>query len=156
MSNMKGGCVAGAPVQEAEGWECLGGERFNETAGPFQHRYARDGAALCRMVPEERHTNGLGIVHGGALLTLADYCLFISARPAAEGAEIVTVSLSTEFLGAAWPGDRLEARGEVLKAGRSLIFVRGMVSVGSRPLLSFSGVAKIVPTSLSTSPERRP
>jgi acyl-coenzyme A thioesterase PaaI-like protein len=54
----------------------------------------------------------------------------------------VTVSLNGEFLGPARPGDLVTATGEVTKAGGSLLFVRGLVSTGSSPMLNFSGVIK--------------
>jgi acyl-coenzyme A thioesterase PaaI-like protein len=54
----------------------------------------------------------------------------------------VTVSFSSEFLDNAQEGDLIEAGGEVLRATRSMVFVRGLISSGSRPLLSFSATLK--------------
>jgi acyl-coenzyme A thioesterase PaaI-like protein len=54
----------------------------------------------------------------------------------------VTVSLNGEFIGPAFEGDLIEARGEVVKAGKSLVFIRGIVSTGGNPMLSYSGVVK--------------
>ena len=54
----------------------------------------------------------------------------------------VTVSLNGEFVGPAAVGDLVEATGEVVKAGGSLLFVRGLISTGGRPMLNFSGVVK--------------
>ncbi|WP_409998309.1 hotdog domain-containing protein, partial [Escherichia coli] len=47
-----------------------------------------------------------------------------------------------EFVGPAAVGDLVEATGEVVKAGGSLLFVRGLISTGGRPMLNFSGVVK--------------
>jgi len=39
-------------------------------------------------------------------------------------------------------GDLVEGTGEIVKAGRSMIFVRGMLSVADAPVVSFSAVVK--------------
>ncbi|BCH29898.1 hypothetical protein MesoLjLc_18280 [Mesorhizobium sp. L-8-10] len=87
----------------------------------------------------------MGIVHGGWLLTFADYCLFVTARTASDPDEIVTISMNSEFVGMTFPSQRVEAKAEIVRAGRSLIFVRGLVSGLKGPILNFSGVAKVVP-----------
>ena len=46
------------------------------------------------------------------------------------------------FEGAAEPGRMLTARGEVVYAGGSLVFVRGIISAEDRAVLSFSGTIK--------------
>ena len=76
------------------------------------------------------------------MLTLADFSLFAIASQELEGIHAVTVSLNGEFIGPANIGDLIEARGEVVKAGGSLIFLRGLVSTGGKPMLSYSGVVK--------------
>jgi acyl-coenzyme A thioesterase PaaI-like protein len=54
----------------------------------------------------------------------------------------VTVSLNGEFVGPANVGDLVEATGEVVRAGGSLVFMRGLISTGGRPMMTFSGVVK--------------
>ena len=54
----------------------------------------------------------------------------------------LTVAFTSEFLGSAREGDYMEARGEVLRAGGSLIFVRGVVTAEGKPCLNFSGTIK--------------
>ena len=81
-------------------------------------------------------------MHGGCMLTFADYALFCIARQELLEQHAVTVSLNGEFVGPAHVGDLVEAVGEVVKAGRSMIFLRGLVSTGGRPMLTFSGVIK--------------
>jgi acyl-coenzyme A thioesterase PaaI-like protein len=39
-------------------------------------------------------------------------------------------------------GELIEARGEVIRAGGSLIFIRGIVTAEGRPCLNFSGTVK--------------
>jgi acyl-coenzyme A thioesterase PaaI-like protein len=81
-------------------------------------------------------------MHGGCLMTFADFALFMVSLDALEGARGVTVTLDNTFVDAAWPGELVEATGEVTRAGGSLIFARGTVFTGQRTLLTFSGVIK--------------
>ena len=76
-------------------------------------------------------------------MSFADYCLFAIASPILE-APGVTVSFSCEFLDAAREGELIEATGEVTRAGGSLIFLRGLLKSGERPLFTFSGTIKRV------------
>jgi acyl-coenzyme A thioesterase PaaI-like protein len=82
-------------------------------------------------------------VHGGALMAFADYCLFAMAAPVLDGPG-VTVSFACEFLDAAREGELVEATGEIMRAGGSMIFLRGMLTSGERKLFSFSGTIKRV------------
>jgi acyl-coenzyme A thioesterase PaaI-like protein len=55
-----------------------------------------------------------------------------------------TVSLSTDFLSAVQAGDWIEGVGEISRRTRTLIFVRAMLQVGERSVLSAQGVWKFV------------
>ena len=46
------------------------------------------------------------------------------------------------FIDGAYVGELVEATGEVIRAGRSLIFVRGQINAGERVLMTFSGVIR--------------
>lgn len=114
---------------------------FEDHAGPF---YCRpEGAGLvCGFVPEAKNRNGGGNVHGGALMTFADYALFMIAGGLDLAVHGVTVTMNCEFVGAGEPGRLLTARGEVVRAGFSMIFVRGMIDDDGRNVLAFSGTIK--------------
>ena len=56
----------------------------------------------------------------------------------------MTASLNGEFIDAAREGELIEASGEVVRAGGSLVFIRGLVSSAGRPLLNFSAIVKKV------------
>ena len=56
----------------------------------------------------------------------------------------VTVSFACEFLDAAREGELMECDGEITRAGGSLIFLRGVLKSGERPLFTFSGTIKRV------------
>jgi acyl-coenzyme A thioesterase PaaI-like protein len=80
-------------------------------------------------------------VHGGAFMGFADYCLFATAAPVLQGPG-VTVSFGCEFLDAAREGELVEGSGEIMRAGGSMIFMRGLLTSGERPLFTFSGTIK--------------
>jgi acyl-coenzyme A thioesterase PaaI-like protein len=80
-------------------------------------------------------------VHGGCFMTFADYCLFAFAAPVLQGPG-VTVSFGCEFLDAAREGDLVEGSGEIMRAGGSMIFLRGVLNSGERTLFTFSGTIK--------------
>jgi acyl-coenzyme A thioesterase PaaI-like protein len=81
-------------------------------------------------------------LHGGCLMTFADFALFWIAYDELRGTGAVTASFSSEFIDSAREGELIEATGEVLRSTRSMIFARGLISSGNRPLLSFSGILK--------------
>lgn len=140
---------------EFVGWQQLPAVEFNEHVGPFYHRFVVDGSVECAFRMESKNLNGEDIAHGGSLLTFADYCLYVAAAHHAKGS-VVTVSLTSEFLGSVQRGELVKAKGSVISAGRSLIFARGLSFVDGRNVLSFSGVFKKLRSPTSISPHPRP
>jgi acyl-coenzyme A thioesterase PaaI-like protein len=115
-------------------------ETFSYLAGPF---YFRDGPTPgVGFYAEKHHCNMVGIVHGGALLTLADMALFNICFKAIGRFNGVTLTLNSEFLNAGKPDTFIEATGELTKAGKQMLFARGMVSAAGTPLMSFSGTLR--------------
>jgi acyl-coenzyme A thioesterase 13 len=129
---------------EFAGWETYGvpNTTFDSTVNPFYFRTEEDGSVRCAFKAEERHMNFGGRMHGGCLMTFADVCLFQIAERAMEGTIGVTVQLDSTFIDGAYVGEIVEATGEVMKSGRSLIFVRGKLTTGDRLLMSFSGIIR--------------
>lgn len=128
---------------EWAGWrQWIGSDPFEDQSGPYYTRDEPDGGVLCAFRAERKHMNGGGFMHGGCMLTFADFCLFAIGREALKGSHAVTVSLNGEFVGPAHVGDLVECRGEVVRAGGSLVFLRGLISTGGKPMMSFSGVVK--------------
>jgi len=77
-------------------------------------------------------------------MAFADFSLFWIAHEETRDFPAVTASFNSEFIDSAKEGDLLEAAGEVVRAAASLIFVRGLISNSSSPILNFSGVLKKV------------
>jgi uncharacterized protein (TIGR00369 family) len=134
----------GKPIAEGEwaGWSAYSGDPFEDLTGPFYCRADESGQVVCAFRAERRHMNGSGNMHGGCLLTFVDYAIFMIARDALIDSGSVTASMNAEFIDGSQEGELIEARGEVVRAGGSMVFLRGLVTSGGRPLLSFSSIIK--------------
>ena len=133
-----------APITSGEwaGWyHYEPSDQFEDHTGPFFCKPDGDGV-VCGFLPEAKNCNAGGNVHGGAVMTFADYALFMIAGGMDASVHGVTVTCNVEFLDGAEPGRLLTARGEVIRAGFSMVFVRGIISDGERPVAMFSGTIK--------------
>lgn len=119
-----------------------GADPYESSIGPFCFKVQDDGRALCAFAPQPSHLNGGGTIHGGALMSFADFSLFAIAHNALRGQHAVTLTCNSEFLSAGNLDGIVYADGEVLRETRSVIFVRGVVRQHDRPLLAFSGTLK--------------
>jgi acyl-coenzyme A thioesterase PaaI-like protein len=128
---------------EFAGWRTWSRDNFETHNGPFYHRMDDEGRIQCAFRVEPKHLNGASNVHGGAFMSFADYCLFAIATPVLQGPG-VTVSFACEFLDAAREGELVEGSGEIMRAGGSMIFLRGLLKSAERPLFTFSGTIKRV------------
>lgn len=88
------------------------------------------GQARLGVIPDEKHVNPLGIVHGGLLMTLMDAAMGNAVR--SLGIKGVTADISNSFTGSARLGEQLVAEGKVVKAGSNLIFAQAGVMSGDR------------------------
>jgi uncharacterized protein (TIGR00369 family) len=104
---------------------------FLEHVGPV----VADGDVLGLRV-EARHLNASGTAQGGLLATLVDFAMGRAIRASAdEGRRAATVSLTTDFLGAAKEGDFVEARTEVERLGGRLAFADCSLTVEGREIV---------------------
>lgn len=132
-----------AGLGEWDSWTLIaGGDPYEDLSGPFYMRDEGDGSRRSAFKVETKHLNGSGNLHGGCLMTFADFSLFMIAHEALREVDSVTVSLNGEFVGPSRVGDLVECAGEVVRAGRSMVFIRGMITCAGAPLLTFSGVVK--------------
>jgi len=132
-------------VAEGEwaGWSYYpGGDPYEDLSGPFYFRIGEDGRPVCAFKAEKKNMNGGDFMHGGCIMTFADFALFVIARDALKDSHAVTASFSGDFVGSAYMGQVVEARGEVVKAGRSMVFVRGLITTGESVVMSFQAVLK--------------
>jgi uncharacterized protein (TIGR00369 family) len=125
---------------------------FEEHVGPFYFRISGDsrqaGSVHCVLPTHERHGNYAGGLHGGAILTFADYALCLVAGRAADGGTntsfAMTVSIAVEFLDSGKVGLPIEASGEPLQVTGRLAFARGTIMQAGRIIALWSGVVRHV------------
>lgn len=123
---------------------------FEDHVGPFYFRIAGDArqanSVHCVLPTEARHGNYVGGVHGGAILTFADYALCLVAGRAADAgtnsAFAMTVSITVEFLAAGRIGPPLEASGQPLQVTGRMAFARGTIEQEGSTIALWSGVCR--------------
>ena len=103
--------------------------------------YERGGdVSVVGLVIDERHTNARRMLHGGVLVAIADTVMGHTSERAATGTRLVTVSLSTAFVGAARLGEWVQGHATVRRSGRRLAFASCAFHVDDRLILTASGV----------------
>lgn len=127
---------------EFAGWRYWQGDPFETRSGPFYYRREDNGSYVSAFRAEPRHMNGGGFMHGGCMMTFADFALFAIATDVLDGDHAVTLNLSGDFLGPISTGALVEARGEVTRGGGKTIFVRGLITGDGQPALSFTGIIR--------------
>jgi uncharacterized protein (TIGR00369 family) len=140
--------VSGAPAAIPPGFvpHPIGGD-FVHLTGPFYLRH--EGAlVLLGFRVEPRHTNIMGICHGGMMATFCDMLLPISVhRKSAEvGLRFLpTVSLQIDYLAPVPLGAWVQAEAQILRTTRTLVFAQALVTADDAPAARVSGVFKIGP-----------
>ena len=130
------------------------GDKAEDGIGPFF--FTMDGErAHTAFRTDERHSNAHDAIHGGILMTFADYTLCMAANGGAEES-VVTISQNCEFAAPAFAGDILRGEGEVIRRGRSMVFVRAVLrredespQRGKVMVLNASAVVKRIPKDTS-------
>ena len=123
---------------------------FEDLVGPLCYREDEDGRLRFAFEAQPKHANTAGQLHGGILMTFADFALCLTAIHGLPGERCVTVSLSCEFTAPGEVGDFVESTAEVVRRTRSLTFVRGQVTAGDRTLLNYSAIVKRLTRSVGT------
>jgi len=100
---------------------------------------AGNGRARARLPISDRHRNGLGIVHGGAIFTLAD--LAFAAAVNSRGRAAVAIHCSISYLKAA-AGDVLLAEAEEVSCGPKIAAYTIRITDASGEIIAlFEGMA---------------
>ncbi|HML07890.1 MAG TPA: PaaI family thioesterase [Xanthobacteraceae bacterium] len=136
-----------------------GFERHTRRSGftePWEPIYARRSGADFRLGfrGAAPHANSRGFIHGGLISALADNAMGLSCGyELKELTNLVTVSLSIDFVGSARIGQWIEIRPEVVKIGKSLCFARALVTADDLICARASGIfMNAAPRSDSASP----
>jgi acyl-coenzyme A thioesterase PaaI-like protein len=88
------------------------------------------------------HANAGGAIHGGALMTFADFAICAEAVRGFPEEAPLTISFSSEFLAPVYDGALIESRPEILRRTNSFVFMRATLEVDGQPVLSCTGVIK--------------
>ena len=131
--------------------------RPSPVTDPWQPLLARRTNEALELGFEVRaaHCNGRGLLHGGVLAALADNAMGLSLGVVleAQGSQhgsgavsgIVTTTLSLDYLDMARPGDWVEIRPRVIKAGGGSGVVDALVVAGDgRVLARANAVFKVL------------
>ncbi len=125
----------------AHGWEPYRDEGFIGLVGPFWTRRSGDSYRYA-FLAEPKHHNRRGIVQGGLLMTFADRAMGMTCWYANERQPQATVQLDVHFIDAVQIGEFVEARCEVVRRTRSLIFMSAALVARSRVVATANGVWK--------------
>jgi uncharacterized protein (TIGR00369 family) len=134
----------------ANGWTKLPVDGYPALIGPFWARREPGGERgetrtwRYGFLAEPRHVNLGGVVHGGMLMSFADDVLGMTVWEAAGRHPCTTMQLNTHFLAPGRIGDFVEGTAEVMRATRTVIFVRGLLTVEGRTIVAADGVWKIL------------
>jgi len=130
-----------------EGFKLLKrGGGFLSSLGPWYYRIdetkgGERGQLILAIRIEDRHTNIRHIAHGGFLVTMVDTALGIVVSSSREPAQpIVTVSLTTNFITSAEPGDWVEAHVDIDRMGGRLAYASCTLRTGNRNIMTGTGV----------------
>jgi len=121
------------------------GGGYLSSLGPWYYRIdeskGEKGQLILAIRIEDRHTNIRHIAHGGFLVTMVDTALGIVVSSSREPPQpIVTVSLTTNFITSAEPGDWVEAHVDIDRMGGRLAYASCTLRVGARCVMTATGV----------------
>ena len=121
------------------------GDGFIAFNGPLYTRM-HEGQLQAGFLVEARHTNPMGICHGGMLATFADMLCPISAHvhcEAAKGRFLPTISLQIDYMASAKLGSWVQGEAQVLRATRTMVFMQGLISADAVTVARISAIFKI-------------
>ena len=113
--------------------------------GPFYFKVPVAGQSAgyeCAFVADQHHCNVTDIVHGGVLMSFADFAACIEATDNYREEDCVTITFSSEFIAAGEIGSLIQSRVKVIRKTGSIVFVTGEIFSSASVLLTFSSVIK--------------
>lgn len=116
---------------------------FSTLNGPYFHKPVTDGVVTQAFYALARHTNGVGIVHGGMLSAFTDG-LLASAVGHGTGKLGVTIHLSVDFLHMAREGDWVIGESRMTRATKDVAFSEGVLRARGVDIVRASGVFKLM------------
>lgn len=121
---------------EKGGWSRMKVSNFSDLIGPVWQRGSEPHFAF---IVDTKHDNSLGRAHGGMIMTFCDDGLGVTARIPHGGIPVFTIDFGCKFISGPQHGELVELKCEIVKATRSLIFMRGTCFVGDRIIATCEG-----------------
>ena len=116
---------------------------FSTLNGPYFHRIGEGDLIEQAFYALPRHTNGVGIVHGGMLSAFMDG-LLAGAAGRGTGKLSVTIHLSVDYLHMARQGDWVLGEARMTRATRDVAFAEGRAHVRGVDVVRASGIFKMM------------
>jgi acyl-CoA thioesterase len=111
-------------------------DKFARNCG-IQIVEVKPGFAECSMIISENHLNGIGIIMGGALFTLADFTFSLAAN--SHGTIAVTLNASISYLQKCSGGNITAKATEVFRTEKTGLYRVSINDETDRLLAEFSG-----------------
>jgi len=95
---------------------------------------------------EARHTNPLGICHGGMMASFCDMLLPLTVHRRVSTISrrfLPTISLQIDYLAPTPLGAWVQGEAQVLRTTRTMVFAQGLVTADGVPVARTSGIMKI-------------
>ena len=112
--------------------------RANEKNAYMIHNHIRavsvdEKEAVCEAEAGPDGLNHMGSVHGSLMMSLAEVTAGLMARN--DGRSYVSVEAGFRFISGGKAGEKLTARAEIVKRGRTMAFIRSRVYQNEKLLL---------------------
>ncbi len=120
--------------------------RRSPVTDPWEPLYSRktEGAVVLGLTAAPNHTNSRGFVHGGLISALADNAMGLSCGTRLDGARLVTVNLTLDFVGTAQVGQWLEFETVFVRVGGALCFAQAFVTADGEPCARANAVFRVL------------
>ena len=127
----------------ADGWQPIETSGFIGLIGPILYKIDGDTIRF-GFIAEPKHENRRGVVQGGMIAAFADRTLAMACHRANNDLPQATIELSVRYIDAVYVGEFVQSVCEVVRKTRSIIFVRGTLTVGSRVVATADGIWKLL------------
>ena len=131
------------PPEVEDGWfHDHDGIHFMERNGPIWYRVDGERLRVGFLAEAEVHGNNMDIMHGGMIMSFADFALGHAVWYAHDRGRVVTLELEIKFVSAARSGEWIHCTPEIVRRTRSITFIRGDIFASDRLVATASGVWK--------------
>lgn len=116
---------------------------FGSRAGPIFEKFNEDGTWVRAFRVFEKHCNPMKILHGGMTATFAD--IIVGTATYRSGAtSCVTISLNTNYVGAAKQGEWVMGHATVVRKTKTMVFLNFDIYTDDRAVASGTAIFKAI------------